>query len=88
MYREITTKTELFAVIDKISTSKTASSLIGSDIFYVVDWIEKTHDVLSKGVHDLKNPPEYGDARRGILHTYLLLGDVASAIGSLNQLDS
>jgi hypothetical protein len=73
-------KNRLFAIVDKLSKSKTTSDLIGSDIMYVVDWIENIHDLLSKGVHDLKKPLTYENARRGILHTYVLLGDIVSEV--------
>lgn len=78
-------KNRLFAVIDKISTSKTASNLVGSNILYVVDWVEYIHDVLSKGVHDLKEPLKFEDARQGILHTYIVLGDIATAVNTSNE---
>ncbi len=75
-------KNRLFAVVDKINTSKTSFNLVGSNILYVVDWIENVHDVLSKGVHDLNVPLNFEDARQGILHTYIVLGDIANAVNA------
>jgi len=77
-------KNRLFAIVDRISASKTSSNLVGSNIMYVVDWIENVHDVLSKGVHDLKVPLRFEDARQGILHTYIVLGDIANVVNASN----
>lgn len=78
-------KNRLFAIVDKISTSKTSSNLVGSNILYVVDWIENIHDVLSKGIHDLKVPLKFEDALQGILHAYVVLGDIAADVNASNE---
>jgi len=67
----------LFAVVDSLEASRSQKRLVGSELMYVVDWIEKLYDILCRGVHKLDTPLAYEDARAGILHTYMLLGDIA-----------
>ncbi len=67
----------LYATIDKIAASRSARHLVGSNIMYVVDFIENLHNALCRGVHDLEDQLTYEEARACILHTYMLLGDIS-----------
>ena len=67
----------LYAVIDFVQSSSVSNILIGSHILYVVDWIENLHSLLCKGVH---SELTFEEARRGILHTYICLGDISQMI--------
>jgi len=72
----------LYAVVDYLADSGTARRSVGSQITYVVDWIEGIHDALNKGVHgDLA----YHEARRAVLHTYVCLGDISLLLGKVSK---
>jgi hypothetical protein len=66
---------KLFAVIDSLKET-TSDNLLGSHILYTIEWIENLHKVLHKGVHDIVKPLTYEQTRTGILHTYIILGDI------------
>jgi len=68
---------KLYAVIDVIQSSSVNNTLIGSHIIYVVDWAENLHNLLCKGVH---SELSFIEARRGILHTYMCLGDISNLV--------
>ncbi|MCX5991521.1 MAG: hypothetical protein NTZ04_04215 [Chloroflexi bacterium] len=68
----------LFASVDILSSSSTSRRLVGSNVLYVVDLIDNLHNVLNRGIHDLDDKLTYEEARAAILHTYMLLGDVAT----------
>jgi hypothetical protein len=68
---------KLYAVIDATQTSSANNTLIGSHIIYVVDWAENLHNLLCKGVH---SELSINEARRGILHTYMCLGDISNLV--------
>lgn len=70
----------LFATIDTLASSPTARRLIGSNASYIVDWVDNLHDMLNRGVHDLDDKITYSEARFSVLHTYMLLGDIASLV--------
>lgn len=70
----------LFAVVDNLSESETSRQLIGSEILLLIDWIENIHNLLNKGVHEIKNPLKYEEAISGIVRTYILLGSIANLI--------
>jgi hypothetical protein len=70
----------LFACVDKLATSSTSRRLVGSNVMYVVDMIDNLHDLLNRGVHDLVDRLTYDEARAAVLHTYILLGDIASLV--------
>lgn len=72
-------RNKLFAVVDKAQKSQTASNLVGSNIIYLVDYIECLDDELQKGVHVIMKPLSFEDARMAILHTYIIIGDVLNA---------
>jgi hypothetical protein len=78
-------KNRLYAVVDFLSKSKTSRNLIGSEIMYLIDWIDCFHDLLSKGVHEIEEPIEYEEARFGILHTYMLLGNIANLLSKVQE---
>lgn len=67
----------IYAVIDDIQSSAANNTLIGSHILYVIDWAENLHSLLCKGVH---SELTFEEARRGILHTYMCLGDISQLI--------
>ncbi|MFZ2470465.1 MAG: hypothetical protein WAW52_00850 [Methanothrix sp.] len=67
----------LYATIDMVATSRNARRLVGSNVMYVIDFIDNLHNSLCRGVHDLEDQLTYNEARASILHTYLLLGDIS-----------
>lgn len=69
----------VFAVLDKLDNS-TANRLVGSHIMYNIDWVETMHNMLCKGVHDVDRPLTFEEARTAILHTYIALGDLVTAL--------
>ena len=73
-------KNRLFAVVDVLSDSKTSRQLLGSEILLLVDWIENIHELLSKGVHEIKNPITFEEARSGVIRTYMLLGSLSNLL--------
>jgi len=70
----------LFASVDALASSPTSRRLVGSNVIYVVDLIDNLHNILNRGVHDLDDKLTYEEARAAILHTYMLLGDVATLV--------
>jgi len=70
----------LYATIDKVAVSPSARRLVGSDIKYVIDFIDNLHNALCKGVHDLDDKLTHDEARAAILHTYILLGDISTLV--------
>lgn len=70
----------LYATIDMIAASRSARHLVGSNVMYIVDFVENLYDVLCSGVHNLEDQLTYEEARACILHTYMLLGDISSLI--------
>lgn len=68
----------LYATIDMIAASRSARHLVGSNVIYIVDFIENLHNALCRGVHDLEDRLTYEEARACILHTYMLLGDIST----------
>ncbi len=67
----------LYATIDEVATSPSARRLVGSNIKYVIDFIENLNNALCRGVHDLEDKLTHDEARAAILHTYILLGDIS-----------
>jgi hypothetical protein len=65
----------LYAIIDSIQQKKTENTITGSHIMYIVDWIDKLHDNLCKGVH---SDISFEEAERAVIHTYTCLGDICS----------
>ena len=68
-------RNRLFAIIEKLDDHSAEKSIIGSNIIYLIDWIENLNDLQCKGVHsDITRQ----DAIRCIIQTYICLGDILS----------
>ncbi len=67
----------LSALFDHVVRSGTSLRLQESHLLFVVEYVEHIHDLLCKGVHDSISLDQ---ARFGILHTYIALGDLASQL--------
>lgn len=64
---------KLSAVIESWSGKATKNTLTGSESIYLVDWMENLNDLQNTGVHSEVTREE---ARRCILQTYIVLGDI------------
>lgn len=68
-------KNKLSAVIEKLEDKSATKSIIGSNIIYLLDWIDNLNNLQCKGVHsDISKQ----DAIRCIIQTYICLGDILS----------
>lgn len=66
-------KNKLSAVIEKLENKSLSKSIVGSNIIYLLDWIDNLIDLQCKGVHsDITKQ----DAERCIIQTYICLGDI------------
>ena len=66
-------KNMLSAVIEKLQDKSPAKTLVGSQIIYLLDWIDNLSELQCKGVHaDITKH----DAMQCIIHTYICLGDI------------
>lgn len=66
-------KNKFSAIIEKLEDKSIKKSLIGSNVTYLLDWIDNLINLQCKGVHsDITKE----DAERCILQTYMCLGDV------------
>ena len=66
-------KNKLSAVIEKLENKSSAKTIVGSNIIYLLDWIDNLSDLQCKGVHsDITKQ----DAERCIIQTYICLGDI------------
>lgn len=66
-------KNKFSAVIEKLEDKSVKNSIVGSNILYLLDWINNLHDLQCEGVHaDVSKE----DAERCIIQTYICLGDV------------
>lgn len=66
-------KNRLSAVIETLEGKTPGKSIIGSNVIYLLDWIDNLCNLQSKGVHaDISKQ----DAMRCIIQTYVCLGDV------------
>lgn len=66
-------KNKLSAVIEKLEDKSPKKTLVGSNVIYLLDWIDNLIRLQCKGVHaDITKE----DAERCILQTYMCLGDV------------
>lgn len=68
-------RNRLFAIIEKLDDHSAEKSIIGSNIIYLIDWIENLNDLQCKGVH---SEITRQDAIRCIIQTYICLGDILS----------
>ena len=67
-------KNKLSAVIEKLE-DKSPSKSIGSNVIYLLDWIDNLTELQCKGVH---HEVTRRDATRCIIQTYICLGDILS----------
>ena len=66
-------KNKLSAVIEKLEDKSPKKTIVGSNVIYLLDWIDNLIDLQCKGVHsDITKE----DAEKCILQTYMCLGDV------------
>lgn len=66
---------KLSAVIETLQSKAAKNTLVGSEIIYLVDWMEQINDGQNAGVHtDITRE----QAMRCIIHTYIALGDLLS----------
>ncbi len=64
---------KLSAVIETLQGKAVKNSITGSEVIYLVDWIEQINALQSSGVHsDISR----GQAMQCIIHTYIALGDI------------
>lgn len=66
-------KNKLSAVIEVLECKAARNSLVGSNIIYLLDWIDNLMSLQSKGVH---HDVSRQDAARCIIQTYVCLGDI------------
>lgn len=71
---------KLSAVIETLQRKAAKNTLVGSEVIYLVDWIEQINNLQSSGVHsDLTRE----QAMQCIIHTYIALGDILTLKGSI-----
>ena len=75
----------LSAVIEKLQSKAAKNTLVGSEIFYLIDWLEQINDNQNAGVHSEVTEEQ---AMRGIIHTYIALGDILSLKAEAEQSSS
>lgn len=68
-------KNKLSAVIEVLEDKTMSNSIVGSNIIYLLDWIDNLIDLQCKGVHSEISKQ---DAMRCIIQTYICLGDILS----------
>ena len=66
-------KNKLSAVIEKLEDKSPKKTIVGSDIIYLLDWIDNLINLQCKGVH---SDVTKEIAERCILQTYMCLGDI------------
>lgn len=64
---------KLSAVIETLQKKSAKNTLVGSEIIYLIDWIEQINKLQSSGVHS--DITRY-QAMQCIIHTYIALGDL------------
>ncbi len=64
---------KLSAIIETLQGKASNNTLVGSEITYLIDWIEKINDMQSSGVHSEITREQ---AKQCIIHTYIALGDI------------
>ena len=69
-------KNKLAAVIEKLEDKSMKKTLVGSNVIYLLDWIDNLSNLQCEGVHsDITKE----DAERCILQTYMCLGDILTS---------
>lgn len=66
-------KNKFSAIIEKLEDKSTKKTLVGSNVIYLLDWIDNLINLQCKGVHSNITKE---DAERCILQTYMCLGGV------------
>lgn len=66
---------KLSAVIETLQSKAAKNTLVGSEIIYLVDWMEQINNRQSAGVHSDVTREQ---AVQCIIHTYIALGDILS----------
>mgnify|MGYP001037659646 FL=1 len=68
-------KNKLSAVIERLEDKSPSKSMVGSNVIYLLDWMDNLTDLQCKGVHHAVTRQ---DATRCIIQTYICLGDILS----------
>lgn len=64
---------KLSAAMETLQTKAAKNTLVGSEIIYLLDWMEQINKLQSSGVHsDITRD----QAMQCIIHTYIALGDI------------
>lgn len=71
---------KLSAVIETLQGKAAKNTLVGSEIVYLVDWMEQINNLQSSGVHSDVTREQ---AMQCIIHTYIALGDILKLKGSI-----
>ena len=64
---------KLSAVIETLQVKSAKNTLVGSEILYLIDWMEQINKLQSSGVHSDITKDQ---AMQCIIHTYIALGDI------------
>lgn len=64
---------KLSAVIEELQGKTAKNTLVGSEIVYLVDWLEQINRLQNSGVHSNVTRAQ---AMQCIIHTYIALGDI------------
>ena len=66
---------KLSAVIETLQSKAAKNTLVGSEMIYLIDWMEQINSTQNAGVHtDITRE----QAMQCIIHTYIALGDILS----------
>ena len=71
---------KLSAVIETLQGKAAKNTRVGSEIIYLVDWMEQINNLQSSGVHSDVTREQ---AMQCIIHTYIALGDILKLKGSI-----
>ena len=63
----------LSAVVETLQGKAAKNTLVGSEMIYLVDWLEQINNLQSSGVHSDVTREQ---AMQCIIHTYIALGDI------------
>jgi hypothetical protein len=73
---------KISAVIETLQSKSTKNTLVGSEIIYLIDWIEQISISQNIGVHHEVTREQ---AEQCIIHTYIALGDILSLKEALDK---
>ena len=65
---------KLSAIIETLQGKAAKNTLVGSEIIYLIDWMEQINSLQNSGVHSSNVARE--QAVQCIIHTYIALGDI------------